>query len=245
MIKDIFSPLQDVAFNGSFSQENDYHLSKKDKRAFLGITALSLLFYGFLFYWLRHQYFPYNLSDDPDVIDKLAKNIVTSLHALSIVPIAFLYLCKVISLATWRKAIGISLGYFLFVSLVLMIGNSLKDIILHGLHHFIILYILIFYVKRYPLLVAQGLLSELTAPFLYFSWFLIKSGHQQTVLFYIFAGLTIIAWACMRVVNFTYIYRRLYRRKAPLIEYIGFSPVLFMNYYWFFKLVEKAYLLAK
>lgn len=234
------SKSKDSSSKVSLSQRKREKFSLKDLKPLIVVTSFFTAVYVFAFWGSKKLILHYGFPADE--ASRLANNVVSVLHALMIVPISTLYLTNRISLSTWRRIAGVSLSYFLVDILILPFYiRTMHEFILYGIHHMVLLIVVTFYLHSHPRLIAQGLLAELTAPFLYLCKFLVKMGHEKTAVFKFFAGLTILTWCTLRVMNFTYIYRQLYKKKAPFIGYVLFAPVVLMNYYWFYKLLEKAF----
>ena len=174
---------------------------------------------------------------------KVASYVTSALQASLIVPSTVLYLTDRIKLSTWRKLSGISIGYFCADLLVMtLFRTNLRDFLQFSIHHLVLLFVLIFYFKIWPKLIAQGLLAELTLPFLYTCKFLAKIGQTDNMFYFVMAGMTLLTWSVLRVINFSYIYYQLYKRGAFFVEYAIFAPVVLMNYYWFVLLLQKAFM---
>lgn len=131
------------------------------------------------------------------------------------------------------------LGYnYVYMDSYLLLSNSHK---FKGVNEFLVHHIIMFGLltlhTRFPKLLAIGMLSESSTICINLCWFLIKAGKQNGFLFNFLSLLTIIFFTIFRVIGFTY----LVWWKAPLeIKYkLLVSPLLIMNYVWYWKLSQK------
>ncbi|MEM7361949.1 MAG: TLC domain-containing protein [Bacteroidota bacterium] len=232
----------------SFTKKKRRKMTLRDFKSLFTVSALYSGLCLLLFFTAKRQLINYGylfLKGKVNLLSgeegKVASYCVSSLHGLLIVPSAMLYLTDRISLSTWRKLIGISIGYF-FIDTVLfpLYMTNVRDFVQFGIHHLILLFVIVAYFNARPKLIAQGLLSEMTLPFLYACKFLIKIEKTDIMLYKFVAVMTILTWVFSRVISFAHIYYQLYKKGAPYMEYAIFAPVVLMNYYWFFILLQKA-----
>lgn len=174
-------------------------------------------------------------------VKEVGWRVVSSTHSLWVVLFALLYFRKNISLLTWYKCLSFSIGYFIFdLSRHFSTETIAPTTLLEPcIHHTITLVVIVSYLNKYPILSAKGFFSELTTPLLYTSWVMLKSGYAQTVYFKVLAVCLLLSFALLRVYNFTSIIRELYLKKATSLELAGFSGIVLINYYWFFRLLHK------
>ena len=211
--------------------------SRQNKRLY-GLTTLFFLGYATIFYlvtqWDAPLLFPKNK------IPKLASLVCSSIHAILITTSSALYLTRRIKLSTYYNLLCISIAHFIFDTITLpLYSGGRSETIFMMIHHTAVLLGITAYSKKFPCVVAQALLAEISPPFLYVGWFLMKMNLADTILYKVMFAMTLITWAIFRVVSFTMIYRSLYKRKASIGEYMVFTPVMIMSYLWFFRLAMK------
>ena len=206
--------------------------SSSHNLSFYGLVASFFIGYSTLFYLLTQYELPFRTSEN------LAFSLILFLHAIAIFTASLLYLLGRVNLATYRKILAISIAFFMFSFLMeLAYIIAVKEV------HFLIMYpaavllCITVYRKKYPDLIARGMLSELATPFMCACSLLVEKNQGGTTLYKLMFVMTLITWAIFRVVNFTMIYRTLYKRKASIGEYIAFTPVALMGYYWFGQLL--------
>jgi len=83
-------------------------------------------------------------------------------------------------------------------------------------------------------------LSELAVIPLNYGWYLINTKQTQTRLFKITAIITLIIYFFSRVVNLTILIYLAWLDGLIYYSLIGF-PLVFLNYYWFYKLLSKTF----
>ena len=212
--------------------------SRQNKRLY-GLTTLFFLGYATIFYLITQWNAP--LPFPKNQLPKLASLVCSSTHAILITFSSALYLTRRVKLSTYYNLLCISIAYFIFdtVTLPLYTGGKSETIFMI-IHHTAVLLGITAYSRKFPCIVAQALLAETSQPFLYTGWFLMKMNLEDTPFCKVMVAMTLITWAIFRVVSFTIIYRSLYKRRAPIGEYIVFTPVVLMSYLWFGKLVMKA-----
>ena len=216
--------------------ENRY-VNRQNARLY-GLTAIFFIGYAVLFYLITQSNLPFDFPKSK--ITRLGSRVGSSLHAAAIFTASLLYLLRRINLATFRNLLCISIAFFTFDCITApYYAAGMVDLLYMIVHHGTVLLCITGYSKKYPKLVAQGLLAEVTAPFTYACWFLIKLNKQDTVLFQVLGIFTLVTWAVARVINFTLMYRNICKKKLPLAETLLFLPVVLMNYYWFVKIVKK------
>ena len=212
--------------------------SSSQNKTLYGLTTFFFLGYATIFYLVTQWDVP--LPFPKNRLLKLASLACSCTHATLITVSSALYLAQKVKLSTYYNLLCISMAFFIFdtVTLPLYTGGR-GETILMIIHHTAVLTVISAYRKKFPCLIAQGLLSEISQPFLYTGWFLMKMNLGNTNLYKLILAITLIMWAIARVVNFTMIYRSLYKRKASISEYIIFSPVVLMSYVWFVRLLMK------
>ena len=136
-----------------------------------------------------------------------------------------------------------SLGYFISDTYILK-NSNFDDKIKFYIHHSIPIIILFFYLNNYYNFIKNAdeyviymYITEIPIITLNLNWFLIHTNNQDTLLFKILLFFTVILYFLCRIVNLTLILFYFYNN-----EFILFFPILiigFLNYLWFFKLIEK------
>ncbi len=195
---------------------------------FYSLSLIFLIGFSTLFYFLTQYDLPFYFSES------LAFCLITSLHAVAIFTVSLLYLLGRVKLATYRKMLSISVAYFMLILFIELAHiRRVRDLIPAIMYPAAILLCIAVYRKRHPDLIAQGMLSDFATPFLCACLFLVEVNLGGTTLYTLMLVMRLITWAIFRVVNFTMIYLALYKRKASIGEYLVFTPVVLMSYYWF------------
>ncbi|MEM9737779.1 MAG: TLC domain-containing protein [Bacteroidota bacterium] len=175
-----------------------------------------------------------------------ASRLVSSLHAVIAFTSALLFLTHTITSKAWDTLMNASRAYVLYdIGLMLLYPATSSSIQLDVSHHMILFFIMLF-TFRHARYIAMGLLCEITQIPFYISWYLLKWDMDSTMLFKIFAFLTLLICFIFRVCLFSYIIYRLIRdyvydkELITIPEILTFVPIACMNYYWFYLLVQKA-----
>ena len=161
---------------------------------------------------------------------------------------ALTYLFQKISYKTWGYFLQVGRGFLVYDGILLIllggeIVSSKQLLLITLLHHVIILGAT--YYRGYDGLLAQGFLSELTIPLLYYVWYLGKWRLTETFLFRFLSMATLVFFFGLRVVNFSYFLVYLVMKKSALsstksgLAIVGMGLLTLMNYYWFYCLVLK------
>ena len=91
----------------------------------------------------------------------------------------------------------------------------------------------------YPQYYANGLLAEITNPFLYIGWFLVKKKWTHNLVFVINGLLLLILFFIYRVLNFTHLFIIGLTISKNHSDYLLMLTIMMLNIYWFLKLFEK------
>ena len=193
-----------------------------------------------LFLLLRGYLLPLALKDSiPSAVDPrlLVARAAAMVNAIMIVPFIILYLMRKIAYTTWCYSLAIVKGYLLAAMIldVYIFGFS-ADTLLALLHHTLYFTLLMMVARRnmqYSRIVAQCMLSEIPMPFVYYAWYLLRSGQNQGLLFLFCSLAACLGLLIFRVINFTYVLR-CYAKKRPKLESLVFAPLWVYNCYLFF-----------
>ena len=215
---------------------------KKEK-----ITLVSALCYTTCFFFLKH----YPIAYLPDKMGQLTLHwkVVTGLfYAPLLFGAAWAHIFHKVSYKIWGHFLEIARGFLLYDAILLMLYSgeiaSSKQLLLITLLHHLIIFVATYY-RRYDALLAQGFLSELTIPLLYYVWYLGKWGLTQTAFFSFLAMSTLSLFLVLRVVSFSYflvylvIKKNSFSGKRDVLAILGMSLLTVMNYYWFYCLALK------
>ena len=217
---------------------------------FYGLITLFFLGYATLFYFITQYDLPFDFPKQR--IAKLASCVGSSVHGIALFIVSLLYLLGRVNLVKYRNLLCISIAYFIFdFTIIPTYTEGSSETIYMIMHHAAVLFCITGsctrcpdgFIMSYPHLIAQGFLSEITAPFTYACWFLLKVNKGDTALFLTLSIFALVIWAIARVINFTLICRALYKQKPCYLEHLLLIPFLFVviaNYYWFVKLLIKA-----
>ena len=168
---------------------------------------------------------------------KLTGYINSCIHANIIYILSFLFLLNIIDFSIWVHCLDIIRGYCFYDNLLILYYNPYNYQML--IHH-VLLFIGSYnnYIFKYPLWMAQGLLSEISNQFLYFGWFLIKKNLNNTLLFQINAVILLILFFIFRILNFSSFSFFIFQH-CGIFENLIFLPITLLNYYWFYLLFKK------
>ncbi len=201
----------------------------------LGNVSTRYLLLQYKDYFLK--FFSDNNKTDTFLKD-LSGYLCSTVHHIVIVLLASSYWLGLFNTQTWQKSLAWSQGY-LIADLCLFSLYQEEEYTMY-LHHIVALFLLISYQYKDPQWVARSLLAEFSSIPLHISWYLFKTGQEETVLFSLVAGLTLCLYFILRIINFTHLFYRACQEKKPFLHLlIGFS-LLVLNYYWFFQLVKRA-----
>lgn len=176
-----------------------------------------------------------------DVINFVLK-LNSIIHTCVICKSSFLYLNGDVEKETYLLSLDVSRGYLLYdMAMIVIYSKYVSEVKLTLLHHsifFLGLYNPI--INDYTELVAKGLMSEITNPFLYLGWFLLKIKHHKTFLFILNGFVLMTLFLIKRVFNFTNLFIvSLVVKDAGIGESMTCFLLMLMNIYWFVKLMEK------
>ena len=170
---------------------------------------------------------------------KLCSNVVSMTHATLIASLS------IAKLAGWHWASTLFVqgmwlvrGYCLMDIITDLVYQEF-DLLNVYLHHSALLYVS-FLTGDYERQLAWGLLSELTNLPLYTTWYLIKTDRQHTRAYQYAAGTTLVSFFFLRIVMFTGLFLRHYA-TVPVSAVGFFGLITGMNYYWYYKLLQKGY----
>ena len=234
-----------------------------DIKWFIGICGAYLFIAYTYFYKLsfNNAYFamailPQNYIEPSNGSHKLISYGFSTLHALFISFCSTLYLLQIIDNYDIKQAFFISMSYYL-ADIYYVIDSTKKITKLDYFticHHnvMIIMYYIIFIQIDNDLhlentllyYMNRGLLAEYSVFTLNYSWYLVNTKQDNSNKMFIVSILTLILYFVTRVLNFTrLIFNFWYDDLVPAI--ILMMPLFLVNYFWFYKLICKAYRIYK
>lgn len=176
----------------------------------------------------------------------------STIHASFTAIMATLYILQYINDESFLWGLKLSIGYYLADCIVIIDTiKSNKNIKLQDyftlLHHFIVIYYEILFITRDKTLIEnRGLyffsnlfVAEYSLIPLNYSWYLLHIDEGNSIKFIFASVITLILYFFTRVINITIILGQMWYDDFISINYI--SIMLIINYYWFYKLVNKAY----
>lgn len=195
---------------------------------------------------------PKNYIESERGIHKLVSYGFSTIHALFISISSTLYLLNIIDNYEIKQVFFISIAYYL-ADLYYVIDSTNKIKLLDYFticHHsvMIIMYNIIFIQINNDLnlentllkYMNRGLLAEYSVLTLNYSWYLVNTKQDKSNNMLISSILTLILYFFTRVINFTcLIYNFLY--DGLFIALAVMLPLFLINYYWFYKLMCKAF----
>jgi len=184
---------------------------------------------------------------------KLITYIFSTLHAIFISIIATLYIYKIIGEYELMQSFIISMSYYLSDCVIII--NSSKQISIHDYciiwHHIIVIYYEIFiFIQNKDLIetsayyLSRLFIAEYSVIPLNYSWYLFHTNQNKSYKIILSCVLTLIIYFFTRIVNFTIIFYEIFHDNNIIIAYFGF-PLLLLNYFWFYKLLNKTRYIAK
>ncbi len=215
----------------------------------ISIKFFAVSFIGFFVLFFLTDSLLYGIIDNKIHLDGVSR-ITAVFHSIICVVVASQYLRGKVTEDSWRRLISFSLAYLLYdnicYSYYYFFGNGLPPVEIGALildnylHHLLFAIFLLIPTKIYSKQVAQGLLSELSNPFVYACWFMYVLGNRDTLYFKIIAIVGLAVYFIFRIVNFSYILNNAIKNndsKAKTKAKIFLILILtVINYYWFFKL---------
>ena len=229
---------QQIAMSYPLKETTKKEAALQKRSLLFGLALLFLLLRGYLLPTVLR-----GLASDTVHLSDLVAKCTSTIHAALVAPCALLYLTKRMSFKHWHRSLSFTQGYLIANSIMDVYDFGLtKETILFLVHHVVFFLILAFFANRkrsYAGLIGQGMLAEFTLPFLYYTWYLLKTGGQQWPSFLPAAIIAYVGWLILRVGNFTYILQKLLK-KDPRPEVLLFVPLVSYNYYMFYRLTTIA-----
>jgi hypothetical protein len=169
----------------------------------------------------------------------LGSRVISSLHCAIVVPLAVAYLYGELSEPDLLLGRYVTAGYLAHDLWLVLREPSLckvEDIV----HHIAFLVVLPA-AYLYPHYYARGMLAEISLPFLYTSFFMIKTqkDKQYPKIFAAVSACGLITFLVFRVINFTYLMQHIYYHHTWLVV-VAAAALTSLNYYWFYLLGGKA-----
>jgi hypothetical protein len=178
-----------------------------------------------------------------------AQSLYSTNHSIFFASICSFYKLGWLSRFGFYNLLGISLGETLYDTTLVY---SQKDYPMTFHHIFMSLSILFPMLDYYNFInlsnnyidhLAQVYLCEWSNIFLNYSFMLYKNNSSNTPMFrYINYGL-LSSYFLLRICNFTMVEYKLVMQNSYTIAGL-MAPVTFLNYYWFYKLIQKSYKLS-
>ena len=167
--------------------------------------------------------------------------IISIIHTIYVCTLAKLYLNNDISKEIFIEKLVITKAYLIFDLCIICIYNyGRPDFYPFLIHHLVFLFGLYTnHLYTYPQHFAIGLLAEITNPFLYFGWFLLKKRWMDNEIFIINALILLSLFFVYRVLNFTKLFIIALLISKNHIEHLLMLVITLLNIYWFLKLLEK------
>jgi hypothetical protein len=164
---------------------------------------------------------------------------VSSLHCAILVSGAISYLAGAIGESTWLWGRHVTAGYLVhdFVLMVQQPSIRTKEDLCHHLAFLACLA----YAHIDPVMYARGMLAEISLPFLYIGWAIIKLDKVKTrpLMFWVNSIVGVVLFFVFRVLNFTLLMWQIWHAFDSVVILAG-AFLTAINYYWFAKLLGKA-----
>lgn len=202
-------------------------------------------FFTILFICRSSNYFRFNIFgfNNKNLINFILK-INSIIHGLIIWYISIRYLSNNVEEETFLHYIEMSKGYLIYDTLMTLYYhkyvNGLKLMIIHHSLFFVALHSPLLVIYKH--LAAQALKAEITNVFLYFGWFLLKKRWNNSIIFFINAGILLTLFLQYRVLNFTNLFIVSLSIEGVIMERIFIFVLMIMNIYWFVRLLEKFFI---
>lgn len=173
-----------------------------------------------------------------------AARYVSCLHALVCWLNAAMFILNYVSLESFVNVTYISIYYCLFDTAITILNyDNTQEVLTTIFHHFTFAFLTMKYAPIYPMIAAQGYLSEISNPYLHYSFILYSTNeHRLYPYLFKFCGVaTLVFFFIFRVLNFTHlgctiIMNNLFGNVGNLITF----GMMVLNYYWFVKLCRVA-----
>ena len=221
-----------------------------------GLSGLCIfIVYYFLYVCSTIRYFefgiaPQNYIDLEHQTHKIVAYGFSTCHSIYISLYSTLYLYQIIDTHIIKQAFFISMSYYL-ADLYYVIDSTKKlskQDYLTLCHHSIMIFyqMCVFIQNDYNLennllyYLNRGLIAEYSVISLNYSWYLVNTKQETSKKMMISSIITIILYFITRVINFTLLIYGLWIDGFLLISSV-MMPLFVINYFWFYKLVYKAY----
>ena len=210
----------------------------------------------FMDFYFAKSITPINYSEPYYGSHKIVSYGFSTLNAIVLASFSTLYLLNIIDNYTIKQVYFISMSYYLGdLYYVIDSTNKLTKLDYFTLcHHsvMIVMYYVIFILNsnnnddnnnlETTLLyyMNRGILAEYSVLTLNYSWYLVNTKQENSTKMLISSLLTLVLYFITRVVNFTVLIYNFW--SDDLIPAIALMlPLFLINYYWFYKLMRKAY----
>ena len=170
---------------------------------------------------------------------EFGSRVVSSLHCVTAVTLAVLYLAGLVSEGYWLLCLNISVGYLVHDLLLVSTEARVRNV--NDVIHHVAFITVITFADSYPYQMARGILAETSLPFLYAGWAMLRLQltHSYKKTFWTCSVVGVLLFFIFRVVNFTQLVYYSYYHASMLVTCAG-GALAGLNYYWFAKLVKIA-----
>jgi len=167
----------------------------------------------------------------------LSCRIVSCIHAFLSCYGSYMYLTEQIDYIEWsNKYIMISRMYVLYDIVMILLNFNLNEL----LHHIVFYIGMLANDEEISWLVALGLFAEMTNFNLYFGWFLLSLGYNNTIAFKINALMLLVVYFVTRVINYGYLSYAIFNIYGFEFRFLMLPALWVLNIHWFKTLVNKA-----
>lgn len=207
------------------------------------------MFYCFSFFlfnffnikWLGKKYFhSYGLNSEKNLV-LFSTRVNSIIHSFNIFFISNNIITGKITSEEFLEKINITRAYLLYDMLIMIYYYEfhLPNFFIMMVHHSLFFCGLFFdTVNQYPVLLAHGLTAEITNPFLYLGWYLIKMKKTNIFVFKLDSIILVLLFFLYRVINFIQLFLIGIAEKKWVETFIFFI-IMDMNLLWFIKLIYK------
>ena len=202
----------------------------------LNTTMLYMMLMTFSSYFYISSH---NLLSSIVVDRSKSLKLISTFHATNTVIVNYMFLNDYIGIYYYIPLFFFNtFGYFILdmINIYLFKSNyTLTNLISYVLHH-IIAILSLFYIRSYPLTIARCFLSEITTPFLNYSWYLNNNNNSSGIKYIVNCAFLYVFFFYFRVYNIVNVL--LYQREGEKdIRYdISLIILLLLNSYWFKKI---------
>ena len=165
--------------------------------------------------------------------------IISTFHATNTVIVNYMFLNDYIGLSYYIPLFFFNtFGYFILdmINIYLFKSNyTINNLISYVLHHIIAL-LSLFYIRTFPITIARCFLSEITTPFLNYSWYLNNNNISSGIKYIVNCSFLYVFFFYFRIYNIAHILLYLQEGNDDIRYTIIVSLLLLLNSYWFKKI---------